>query len=104
MISSAGYQIPKDDTRQKTMSKKLGADVLGEPLIKQIDSDGDALETWTLHNAWIKDVKFGELSYEDDAMTEITLTLRYDYAKLVTTNPGNGNGVNGDKLTSFGTS
>ena len=42
----------------------------------------DVVEEWVLHGAWIKDVKYGDLSYEDDGMTEISVELRYDYAVL----------------------
>ncbi len=39
-------------------------------------------ESWTLHNAWLKNVDFGDLSYEDEGMSEITMTIRYDWAVL----------------------
>ena len=32
-------------------------------------------------NAWIKDVKFGELDYTSDEMVDVELELRYDYAQ-----------------------
>ena len=40
------------------------------------------IEEWILYNAWVKEVKFGDLDYTSDDLTEITLTLRYDFAKL----------------------
>ena len=40
------------------------------------------VEEWVLYNSWVKEVKFGELDYTSDDLTEITLTIRYDYAKL----------------------
>ena len=59
------------------------------------------VEEWVLYNAWVKDVKYGELDYTSDDLTEITLTLRYDFAKLNMDNqqtppdlaPGAGMGV-----------
>jgi len=53
--------------------------------IVQIDANGNALETWTLNNAWIKKVAFGELDYSSDDINEVTLTIRYDWADLKTT-------------------
>ena len=55
----------------------------GKPfVIKQLDSTGEAIETWTLINPWIKSVKFGDLDYSSDDLIEITITVSYDSAKL----------------------
>ena len=43
---------------------------------------GDIVEEWTLKGAFIQDANFGDLSFEDSAPVEISLTLRYDYAIL----------------------
>ncbi len=43
---------------------------------------GDKVEEWTLKGAWIKDANFGEMSWETNEPTDITLSLRYDYAIL----------------------
>ena len=40
----------------------------------------DVIEQWELKNAWVKSVKYGELSYESDDMVNIDMTLRYDFA------------------------
>ena len=40
------------------------------------------LEKWTLKNAWVQDVKFGDLAYDSEDMVEISLTLRYDWAVI----------------------
>ena len=42
----------------------------------------DKVEEWTLKGAWIKDANFGEMSWETNEPTDITLSLRYDYAIL----------------------
>ena len=47
-------------------------------------------EQWTLHNAWLKNVDFGDLSYEDEGMSEITMTVRYDWATLTAVAPATG--------------
>ena len=66
------------------MSKARAVPALGGVTIKQIDADGNPLETWELVNPFIKSVNLGDLSYENDALTSITLGIRYDYASCTT--------------------
>ena len=86
LIVESGYIIPAgaaalvEGKGLKSPSKSSSVDALGEIIIDQIDSEGAAVETWTLKNAWIKDVAFGELDYTQEGLTEITLTVRYDWA------------------------
>ncbi len=54
-------------------------------MIRQIDGDGVGyVEQWKLHNAWIKDFKFGKLDYNNDNISDITLSIKYDWATLET--------------------
>ena len=81
-IKASGYQ-PIDSALEEdlgTMNKAASIEALKEPKIHQIGEDGKNVETWTLHNAWIKDVKFGELDYSSDDMVEIQVEMRFDYA------------------------
>jgi|11BtaG_2_1085332.scaffolds.fasta_scaffold02972_4 hypothetical protein len=55
----------------------------GDILIEQIDAEGLLIETWTLKNAFIKGIKFGDLDYSSDDLMEITITIAYDSAELV---------------------
>ena len=50
-------------------------------IISQIDSNGNTLESWKLHAPFIKSVKYGELDYENDELTQIELGIRYDWAE-----------------------
>ena len=43
---------------------------------------GDKVEEWTLKGAMIEAANFGDLDFDSNDPTEITLTLRYDYAIL----------------------
>ena len=43
---------------------------------------GDKVEEWTLKGAYIESANFGDLAFDSNDPTEITLTLRYDYAIL----------------------
>jgi len=89
IIKNAGYSPAQMDTDLQTMSKRAAVAHLGDTLeIRQIDSEGKLIEGWKLHNPWIKDVKYGDLDYESDDLTEITIELRYDWAELETMKPG----------------
>ena len=84
-LQEAGYYLPTDiKSASNTITKQQAVAAIGNYIyLKQIGKhDADVLETWTLVNPWVKDVKFGDLSYETEDMVEITLTLRYDYATL----------------------
>ena len=89
-IVGSGYKFP--DTAQEAQSsitKSLATSQLGDVKIEQLrtasvdDPQGpEVIERWLLFNAWIKSVEFGSLSYDEDGLVEITVTMRYDYAKI----------------------
>ena len=87
VLSAAGYTIPasaadlQSGTGLTTVSKQSAVDSLGIITIQQIDSAGEMLEEWTLNGSWLKSVEFGELDYSSEDLTEITLTIRYDWAQ-----------------------
>ena len=62
------------------VSETKAVSAIGNVIITQLDHDGSPIEKWTLYNAFISDVKYGDLSYEDDNLTEYSITLRYDWA------------------------
>jgi len=86
IISAGGYTPPTDATSLSTMSKAKAAHALGAVYVQQLDSNGIAIETWTLWNSFISEVKFGELAYGDDELNEMTVTLKYDWARVETAN------------------
>ena len=88
IIVASGYSPPTDATGLGSISKAKAAGALGTVIITQIDSDGNPLETWTLWNSFIKDVKFGELEYGGEGdLTETSLEIRFDWARVETVNP-----------------
>ena len=82
IVKAGGYEPPADQTARNTMTKSSAVKALGQVQISQIDHLGDPIETWTLFNAFISDLKFGDLAYGDDELVEITVTLKYDWAKI----------------------
>jgi hypothetical protein len=75
-----GYQSPVTSGVTSTISKDKSVAAMGNIIIRQIDSEGRNVEAWKLHNAWIKDVKFGDLDYGSEEMLNVDVTLVYDTA------------------------
>ena len=92
MLEGAGYDIPTAaDT--STISKRNSQEALGEVMIHQFRSSGGRpIETWVLNNAWIQEVKFGDLDYGSEDMQKVDVTLKYDnaYIKLAASEGGGG--------------
>lgn len=94
IIQASGYVVPKNAAHVTTISKGASVASLGTVVIKQITEShgvqglagGQAVETWTLNNAFIESVKFGDLDYSKEELSEIELQIRYDWATLETLN------------------
>ena len=85
IVQGSGYTPPTDSETLTSISKAKSAAALGTVIITQLDSDGNPLETWTLWNSFITEVKYGDtLEYGNDDLTELSVTLRYDWAKVET--------------------
>lgn len=50
--------------------------------LKLLDPVGSVIELWDVKGAFITNASFGDLSYEDNTLCEISLTLRYDNVAL----------------------
>lgn len=95
IIQASGYVVPKNAAHVTTMSKGAAVGALGTVVIKQLNEShgaqglagGVAVETWTLNNAFIEGVKFGDMDYSKEELTEIEVSIRYDWATLETLNP-----------------
>ncbi len=87
IITQGGYAPPTDQNSLGTISKAKATSALGAVTITQIDSDGNPIEKWTLWNPFIEDIKYGEsLDYGNAELTEISISLRYDWARIETAN------------------
>ena len=85
IIQTAGYKPPAnatDASERATMTKASAVSTLGRVTVEQLAGDGSAIESWTLMNAWITELKFGDLEYGSDDLTEVTMTLKYDWAEM----------------------
>jgi hypothetical protein len=98
IIQLSGYKPPTSpgvEDSMGTMSKAKSAGALGQVTITQIDSNGAQVEQWTLMNAFITEVKYGDLAYGEDDLTELSLTLKYDWARVDTSGAGVGSSAAG---------
>jgi hypothetical protein len=87
LLQQSGYSYPTDPNNRSTVSRDKSVVALGQVRIQQIDADGNPIEEWVLHNAFVSSVEFGQLSYASEDMVEINATLVYDWAQI-TSNVG----------------
>jgi hypothetical protein len=85
IIEGSGYKPPTNAEDRSSISKAKSASALGTVIITQLNSDGEPLETWTLWNSFLTEVKYGDnLEYGNDDLTELSVTIKYDWARLET--------------------
>ena len=82
IMEAAGYGVPSTDAVHSTITKAKMSAAIKQIVITQMDGDGGSLESWTLHNALITELKFGDLEYGADDLTELSITLKYDWATM----------------------
>jgi hypothetical protein len=83
IVEESGYKPPSTSEDRASISKAKSAASLGTVIITQLDSDGNPLETWTLWNSFLTEVKYGDnLEYGNDDLTELSVTIKYDWARL----------------------
>ena len=84
IIESSGYKLPTKNAGTTTMSKDKSSGALGTVQIEQLNADGNAVETWVLKNPFLKKVTFSDLDYENDDLTSVDISFRYDWAECAT--------------------
>ena len=83
IIEASGYRFPRDTGVLETISKGKSVAGIEKVIISQIAADGTTtVERWTLVNPFINKVSFGDLSYDDDDLSEITLGITFDWAEF----------------------
>jgi len=85
LTHDSGYRIPRTPEACKfAITKQKSVKAFGNlfEIIQLGGPDGNQpVEKWILTNPWVKTVDFGELSYENDELVELNLTIQYDYAE-----------------------
>ena len=86
-LADIGIQQPRDfgEATGTTITKESAVNALGDVKIYELgtgkENETRIIGEWALINAFITEVNFGSHSYDSDEMVEISLTLRYDWAK-----------------------
>jgi|TARA_Y100000296_G_scaffold65509_1_gene77159 hypothetical protein len=106
IVEKGGYHPPANSSDLSTMTKSSAAQALGQVTVTALNGAGNSIEEWTLNNAFITDLKFGDLEYGGDDLTELSMTLKYDWATLNDSAPADSAGAagSGNKGPFFGTS
>tara|TARA_R100000005_G_scaffold16945_1_gene7036 strand:- start:43 stop:618 length:576 start_codon:yes stop_codon:yes gene_type:complete len=91
IIENSGYRAPVDaDIAKVSITKNNSVAAFGNNFrIRQIDAEGNPVETWTLINPWVRMLEFGDLDYASDDLVELSLTIVYDYAEFEGGGDGN---------------
>lgn len=50
--------------------------------LKLLGPDGTFVEEWVLHNSFLEAINWNDLDYSVDDLTDITVTVSYDWAQL----------------------
>ena len=101
LVQAAGYTIPANPNELRTMSKASSTVLLNKILIEQIDEEGNTIEQWTLNNAFVKELTWGDLDYSSDDLIECTIKFRYDWATLEVADSGGVTGTNDQSAPFF---
>jgi len=82
-LVESGYDLTgnNDGLSKKKLSNALHYQG-GDFIIQQLNAEGNAVETWTLVNPFIKSTNFGQLDYASDELVKLELVISYDYATL----------------------
>lgn len=99
ILEGSGYHLPQNGNLTTSITKEKAVNALGNVVISQFGNDmTDKVEEWTLKNAFITNVDWGELNYESDDLTNVTLTIRYDWAECRTDFTGVDRGAGQDRF------
>ena len=101
IFGASGYSLPSK-VAYNTISKKKSVSAMGTPHIHTVNADGAIIESFSLINAWVKNVDFGEFDYSSDDLINIGVELRYDYVKYTIKAGVEGVGSDANATKTFG--
>ena len=78
-LETIGYTRPDNEKPMKGIGKTDQSTIDGL-LIQQLSSDGSPIDEFKLVGAFIVSTSYNRLDYSDDAITETTIEIAYDYA------------------------
>lgn len=88
VLHAAGYRAPDSAYKDigenvdafMSMAKGGATAALSPFIIEQLDANGGVIEKWQLHNPFVSKVGFNDLDYGSDDLSEISMTVKYDWA------------------------
>lgn len=85
--ASSGYSVPSAHSGPgaglATVSKGRAVTAMGQVTVTQVNALGEAIETWTLRNAFCKGITYGDsIAYGNDELTTYKLSIVYDFAQM----------------------
>ena len=82
VLMAAGYKIPSNfQSGKQSFSRANAVRAFGTPRLTQLNADGAQIEEWSLKNAWVESVDFGNLDYSSEEMVNVEMSIRYDWAE-----------------------
>ena len=102
-----GEQMQKQFDFMEQASARSGIDYKFTTRLEMLDGgngahEANVLETWELYGCYLQGVDYGDVTYADSAVVEITMTLRFDNAVQTPGGAGIGTDVGrslGDSVT-----
>tara|TARA_R110000824_G_scaffold45962_6_gene132531 strand:- start:3293 stop:3823 length:531 start_codon:yes stop_codon:yes gene_type:complete len=83
-LARSGYAPPESGPQPQSISKRNALGRGGNVVLTQYNTDDAGKpkpgEKWKLYNAWFQKINYGSLDYSSDAMVNVDVTIRYDYA------------------------
>lgn len=79
-----GLDYTKSSPDLSTIVKGTTNDEFLSLKIHQINSEGERIESWELYKPQVLSYSSSPLSYSEDSITEYTVSIKYDWAKLET--------------------
>jgi len=83
LLIDSGYIVKGAGATAQTVNRTMANNALGGlggVVVEILDATGNAIETWTLMNPFIKSVAFSDLAYDNDDLRTIDVGFRYDWA------------------------
>ena len=82
ILKKSGYSDEMSPNEFTTGVEKANATraLGGQVRFRQINADGNTIETWTLINPFIQGLNFGQGNYTSEEIVTLSVTLRYDKA------------------------
>lgn len=83
-LTDFAYDYPNNinPNSLKDVSKLALINSLGAVTIQSLDPDGNVVETWRIHNAFIHEANFSDYKYSAEDLTNVTVKITYDWAEI----------------------